>query len=378
MKSKFDLGFIFSLALLTVGSVCHPHLAMAKTERAESGKVRAEFSYDEAEYCIENLKLKVIRDGQTLLEQPLSPENGACRFSGLQVRNLDANPEPEVIVDLYTGGAHCCNFSVIYRYDSARKEYTSVEHWWGNTGYEFKDLNQDTIPEFNSYDDRFAYAFASYAGSSYPLQIWQYRDGKMVDITRSYPELIYNDAYQLWQRYSEYKNEYPEVGRGALAAYLADKYLLGQSEDGWQRVRQAYQESDRESFFADLRKFLQETGYIITAGQTEFYQLAQLERMGIYNKCPQGTRLNTAGETANYRFALCDGDGGEYYLGESKNSSESITVKHRDGDPDDSFRRGDTVYRIGNGGGESADMYLEVWQGNRQLLREMVQKVYRR
>ncbi len=261
MKGKFTLGFIFSLALLAVSSLICAKVAMAKTETVESGDMRAEFSYEENEYCIDNLQLKVIRDGQILLDQPVSSESGACRFFSLEIKNLDANPDPEVILDLYTGGAHCCIFSLIYRYAPAQKQYTSIEHFWGNGGYELKDLNRDSIAEFNSRDDRFAYAFASYAGSSYPLQIWQYRDGNMVDVTRSYPELIYNDAYQLWQRYTEYKNEYEEVARAALAAYLADKYMLGQSEDGWQRVREAYQGSDRESFFKDLRNFLEETGY---------------------------------------------------------------------------------------------------------------------
>jgi hypothetical protein len=66
-----------------------------------------------------------------------------------------------------------------------------------------------------------------------------------------------------------------------------------------------YQECDRTSFFKELRIFLQQTGYIRNPGQTEFYRLAQLEKTGIYNKCPQGTRLTKAGETANYRFGLC-------------------------------------------------------------------------
>ncbi len=376
MKGKFIFEVMIGLALAITAFFGEARAARAETQTAESGKVRAEFSYDEQDYCYNNLQLKVIREGRTLLAQTISPDDGACRFSELEVRNLDANSEPEVILDLYSGGAHCCTFSLIYRYDHAKKQYKSIEHFWGNGGYQLKDLNRDKIPEFESRDDRFAYAFASYAGSSYPLQIWQYRDGRMIDVTRSYPELVYNDAYQLWQRYTEYRDQYPEVGRAALAAYLADKYLLGQSEDGWQRIQQNYQQSDRDSFFRDLRKFLQQTGYIQSPGHTAFYQLAQLEQRGIYNKCPQGTTLNTAGETANYLFALCVGETSQYYLGEAKRSGDSITVKHREGDPEDSFRQGNTVYQVGSDDSETADMYLQVFQRNRRVLREIVQKVY--
>jgi len=36
---------------------------------------------------------------------------------------------------------------------------------------------------------------------------------------------------------------------------------LGQAEDGWQRVQQAYQAGDRQTFFAALLSFLEDTGY---------------------------------------------------------------------------------------------------------------------
>lgn len=52
-----------------------------------------------------------------------------------------------------------------------------------------------------------------------------------------------------------------EYGRGPLAAYLADKYMLGQEQEGWERVQQAYRGSDRQQYFIELRSFLQETGY---------------------------------------------------------------------------------------------------------------------
>lgn len=366
---------LFLLAIIAIGSMGFATPVVAETKTAESGNVRAEFSYQSQDFCLENPQLQISRDGENVLNQSLSTDDFLiCRLTDLQVRNLDVNPEPEVILDIYTGGAHCCWVSMIYRYDATQDAYTLTEQFWGNAGYEFKDLNQDSILEFLTRDDSFAYAFTSYAGSSYPLQIWQYRNGKMVDVTRSYPQLIYNDAYQLWQRYTE--TDYPGVARGALAAYLADKYMLGQSEDGWQRVRQAYQGNDRESFFKDLRKFLQQTGYIRNPGETAYYRLAEVEQRGLYNQCPQETSLRTAGETDNYRFAICAGESGQYYLGQSKRTGDSITVKHKQNDPENSFRRGDTVYRLQVDEGNSANLYLEVYQNNQRLLREMAQQVY--
>ncbi|MBE9188498.1 hypothetical protein IQ270_28655 [Microcoleus sp. LEGE 07076] len=187
---------------------------------------------------------------------------GYCRLSDLQVRDLDKDNEPEIILDIYSGGAHCCTSFLIYRYDNATQKYTAIVHYWGNgRGPKIEDLDKDGNVEFVTHDDRFSYKFSSYAGSRYPLQIWQYRQGKMIDATRRYPQQVKNHAAQLWQEYIKTQTQ-SEGGKAILAAYLADKYSLGEGEDGWRRVREAYQRDDRSKFFTELRKFLGETGYI--------------------------------------------------------------------------------------------------------------------
>jgi hypothetical protein len=245
--------------------------ATAKTVTGQSGNVRAEISYEKPEESqYKNVRLKIIRAGKTTLDQKLPQESEYDRpiadllgdnQEQLPVQDLDGNKEPEVIADFFTGGAHCCTYSLIYRYDRQAQKYTKIRHEWGSGGYVLKDLDKDGLFEFESRDDRFAYAFTAYAASGYPLQILQYRQGKMIDVTRRYPKLIFNHASELWQTYTEARRQ-GDDGKGFLSAYLADKYLLGQGQDGWQRVQQAYKKSDRTQYFADLRKFLRETGYI--------------------------------------------------------------------------------------------------------------------
>jgi hypothetical protein len=242
----------------------------AETIAGQLGNVRAEISYDKPEeYQYKNVRLQISRAGKTVLDKKLPQESEYDRPVGgfneqeskLPVLDLDGNKEPEVVADFFTGGAHCCTYSLIYRFDNKSQKYTQTRHEWGNAGYRFNDVDKDGLLEFESRDDRFAYAFTAYAASGYPLQIWQYRQGKMVDVTRRYPKLIYAHAADLWKTYTEIRQQ-GDDGRGFLAAYLADKYLLGQGEDGWKRVRQAYKKSDRNQYFADVRKFLRETGYM--------------------------------------------------------------------------------------------------------------------
>ncbi|HEY9805201.1 MAG TPA: hypothetical protein V6D04_01425 [Candidatus Obscuribacterales bacterium] len=279
MKNLLNAGMRQSLAWLGIlsATLLPVSAATATTKTAQAGNVKAELSYQKAntEFTqFNDLRLKVTRAGKALLNQPLPDSEGNWPLVALdtdwgkenaqaafQVRDLDADREPEVLIDLFTGGAHCCTYSLIYRYNPRTQTYSSDRYEWGNGGYRLQDLDKNGIPEFQGRNDAFAYAFGSYAGSGYPLQIWQYRQGKMLDVTRQYPKLVYNDAYFWWQTFQQNRNDGVEYGKGPLSAYLADKYLLGQGQDGWQKVQQAYKGPDRQQYFTDLRRFLQQTGY---------------------------------------------------------------------------------------------------------------------
>ncbi|MCS6815693.1 MAG: hypothetical protein NZ772_19245 [Cyanobacteria bacterium] len=226
----------------------------------------------DAGICATAAQLRILRSGQVVHEQSLSQLDGFCNIIEVMVKNLDLDGEPEIIVDNFSGGAHCCVSSWIYHYNATAKRYAFTRHDWGNAGYRLEDLETSLYRpsdlgrgqvnglEFRTRDDRFAYAFASYAGSLYPIQIWRFRQGRMLNVTRQYPQLVRASAYQNWLLYEQTKDSI-DGGRAALAAYLADKYMLGEATDGWQRVQSAYRASDRTKFFADLRAFLRTTGY---------------------------------------------------------------------------------------------------------------------
>lgn len=227
---------------------------------AFSGDVRAEYSEQAGSSCVTRPQVAISRADQVVFDQALDIRE-FCRQSGpFRVQDLDGDREPEVILGFFSGGAHCCTFSLIFSYDADRQQYSYLQQPWGNVGFSLEDIDRDGLPEFESADDRFAYQFSSFAGSGFPIQIWQYRQNRLVDVTRNYRNQIYDSAYRHWQLYTQARDGV-DGGRGLLAAYLAEKYLLGEAEDGWNRVRSAYQASDRQQFFADLAQFLQQTRY---------------------------------------------------------------------------------------------------------------------
>lgn len=209
-----------------------------------SGDVLAGLSYEVHNDVYRNVRLRIERAGPTVLTARIPTDCPRCPLAGptsapLEVRDLDADLEPEVLVDMFSGGAHCCLYTFLYRFRSDTGSYVRTRANWGNAGYRLTDLDHDGTPEFSSADDRFAYAFTAYAFSVDPIRIWHFERGRLLNVTRAFPKLVARDAARLLASYRRTRrSQYPEV-RGVLAAYVADQYLLGRPAVGWRLVRAA-------------------------------------------------------------------------------------------------------------------------------------------
>jgi len=171
-----------------------------------------------------DLRLAISRDGRRLTAGPV--RSAFCRtlcwpalvpgVPPLRVVDLERNGSPDVVLNLYSGGAHCCYIAQVYRYAAGR--YVRVEHDFGDPGATFERLGRRFV--FFSADDRFAYRFEPFAFSAFPLQIWTFAHGRFADITRGYPRLVAVDAHQQWLSFVA--NDPQGTGLGFLAAWAAD------------------------------------------------------------------------------------------------------------------------------------------------------------
>ena len=261
MAVKLAVSVVVALVLASAAAA-----APVKTKTARLGAVHAQVTWQPVRFNImaKRVHLVISRRGRTLVDRKLGP---AVPWT-IRVRDLDGNGEPEVIADFYTGGAHCCLFSQIYRYMGSG--YAALRHLWGDPSYRLRDVNRDGKPEFVSGDDHFAYAFTSYAGSALPVQIWSYRAGHMTDVTRTFPALVRADGATLWKAYERERTGEDADVRGVLAAWMADQYLLGRQDAGWATLQgiTASGELDGDTtwpvgdaYLAKLRKFLIGHGY---------------------------------------------------------------------------------------------------------------------
>jgi len=249
-----------------------------KSETARGGGIEARISYSRLGYGVYYVRLHVVRDGRAVYDARVLPYSSkwrgnqplgaATQARSITLRDLDADGEPEILVDFFTGGAHCCIWTRIYRWDDARSTYTNLRHWFGDPGYRLVDLGGDGSFELLSADDRFAYAFASYAASGMPVQVWSYRGGRLVDVTRDHRRLLARDATQQWGYFRQSKRQHREL-RGALAAWAADECTLGRGKAAlaWlqahgpelRKVDPLY--GDAVAFVRSLARFLARAGY---------------------------------------------------------------------------------------------------------------------
>ena len=267
---------VFGLLLAGVAGAATPKHFV---ETATSGNVQAELSYDylAQDYRFSNVHLTIRRAGAVLLDEAVRPlasyasaDPARCCGHGKAVgaRDLDGGGEPEVTVDLYSGGAHCCWYTQVYRYIPSANLYLRLVHSWGNVFYKSADLDRDGLPEFVSADDRFAYEFTSFAGSSFPVQIWRYRSGRFVDVTRRFPRLIRRDARRQWQVALAKKSRGDNAG--LLATWAADQCLLRHCASAFRQLEVLRREhrighgwdATPRKFLRHLRRFLRRTGYL--------------------------------------------------------------------------------------------------------------------
>jgi hypothetical protein len=259
--------------------------AAVRTEDVSLGPVAARVSYTRnAPYGHWNLRLTISRNSVPIVSNaPVTPpcskgcdtEPGvdhAGQSRSIAVLDLDHNAEPEVIVNVWSGGfPHCCLWAYVYRYVANESRYELAMHNFAAFGYRLHDPNHDGFVDFVASDYHFAYVFTDFASSRFPIQIWAYREGRFSDETRLFRKLIKRDARDHMHEYKRDRGR-GDV-RGLLAAYVADRCLLDRCRAGLRFVKRELRRHDvrkyeypgwprGRGYLRTLRRFLRRNGYI--------------------------------------------------------------------------------------------------------------------
>jgi hypothetical protein len=229
MSRRLILGMMLTLAVLALPA---SGLTRSRASSAGGDRVSATLTIS-GKGLHTRMRLKIALNGASALDQTV--KSSACppgcvpiavggSRSPLRVVALRKYAVPDVVLGLYSGGAHCCFVDQVYSLDQRTGTFRKIEHDFADSGARVQDLGGNGNFEFLSSDPRILDAgFTDFAHSAAPLQIWTVSGGKFRDITRSYRARLRTDAAK-WLRafHRQHGN-----GRGLIAAWAADEDLLG-------------------------------------------------------------------------------------------------------------------------------------------------------
>ena len=268
MKIISALAAVAALALAAAPS------ALATTKSARSGNVKATLTYSGRYPNFGAERLTIRRAGKVYYSQPVvGPVCGRhCDPVAVGFADLEAPRQSDVVVELFTGGAHCCTIAQVFAYDPGTMTYTKRQHDFGDPGYRLSGLTHNGVDEFVTADDSFAYEFTDFAASGLPIQILSFSTGRFRNVTRSYPTLVANDAATWLKAFDGMAKQHYSDSVGVIAAWAADEDLLGNSQTVATFLSQQAQEGHLKSalnpkesgqaFITALDTFLRKHGYL--------------------------------------------------------------------------------------------------------------------
>lgn len=203
-------------------------------------------------------------DGQTLAQ--LDMVSGLGELTG---QDVTGEGNPDVIVERFTGGAHCC-FSVIV-YDVGAALTRVLESAESNCGGRFEDLDGDAVLEFITCDDLFAYAYCPYAASPLVQVIMQYEPGRgyvpaSPRFAHLYAEAIARHIQLAQTATAEGMGEWDQTTKCSVLPLMLDYLYSGQADLAWAALDRWYDYADAALFWAEVSRDTSRSPLYVAAG----------------------------------------------------------------------------------------------------------------
>jgi len=202
--------------------------------------------------------------GQTLVQVELVSALGT--LTGVDVTG---EGHPDVIIETYTGGAHCCFSTIVYDLGPALTKVLETRP--SNCGGSFEDLDGDGAFEFVTCDDLFAYVYCPYAASPLVQAILQYEPGRGYVPASPRFEYLYSDVIPRHTRMAEAARpeemgEWDRTTKCGVLPLMLDYLYIGRAERAWAEFNRLYDYPDRLLFWAEVVQAIGESSLYTPAG----------------------------------------------------------------------------------------------------------------
>ncbi len=155
------------------------------------------------------------------------------------VRNV-AGAGPVVMLQSFSGGAHCCNHVQLAGLSGGRMKIVDLGSWDGDGMGVPTDLNGDGVADFVERDNAFLYAFAAYAMSYAPPTVLNVTGGRVVDVSRrkDYRRLYLEEMAKAGETCRTAADGMDR--NGACPSYVASAARVGRLDEAWADMVRSY------------------------------------------------------------------------------------------------------------------------------------------
>ena len=185
-------------------------------------------------------------DGNAVTIRGEATSKAAASFAVVQ---MDAASEArQILFSSFSGGAHCCTQAYMLEYTTNGWRTVDLGAWDGDVLALPQDLDGDGKKEFLLSDQRFLYAFSSYADSVSPPAIYAVQNGHFTDVSK---EAKYRPAFE--RELNRMKSYCQQGSNGGCAGYVATAARVGKLEEAWRVMLASYSKDNSWTFPAPCK-----------------------------------------------------------------------------------------------------------------------------
>jgi len=175
--------------------------------------------------------------------------------------DLNADGYPELVVETYSGGAHCCFGTQVFSLRPGAP-VSILQKPESNAGGYFENLGIDTVSEFITYDDSFAYQYCPYAAGVIVKVIMAYDAGqdRYLPASPRFPEQYAEELATHEERALAAPGELGEWDGTNICAILPlalDYLYMGEPERAQTEFASRYSGPDTDAKWAEILQVVQ-------------------------------------------------------------------------------------------------------------------------
>ena len=190
----------------------------------------------------------------------------ASEIAPLTGADINGDGYPEVIIETYTGGAHCCFGTQVYSLGETPTLILKKPE--SNAGGLFQDLDGDRIYEFVTYDDIFAYQYCPYVSSPFVkvIMVYDAKKESYLPSSPNFPEEYTDDiaedtigAERVARANVSESGEWDETTKCSVLPLVLDYIYLGDLETARSELDRVYTFDDLDQFWNEVMLIIQDS-----------------------------------------------------------------------------------------------------------------------